>query len=50
MSWVADIFAGVAKFITDVIYVAAVVAAASLLLNVLFVPLLVGSPSRITSP
>ncbi|MDB9422832.1 hypothetical protein [Microcystis aeruginosa] len=46
MSWVADIFAGVAKFMTDVIYVAAVVAAASLLLNVLFVPLLIVAAGR----
>lgn len=37
MSWVADIFSGVAKFLIDVLYVAA----ASLLLNVLFVPLLI---------
>ena len=41
MNLVPNIFGGVAKFLTDVIYVAAVVAAASLLLNVLFVPLLI---------
>ena len=41
MSLVANIFGGVAKFLADVIYVAAVVASASLLLNILFVPLLI---------